>query len=629
MTVKSFLFSETGGAALERFNSSLEAAGEKIIEKVSGLCDTDPDSFTRFGKAIGQLAVEMSKASVHGIVRGVHEKIATRLLPQGDFYDDAIERPKGKKLLVWLVHPTNYRENGEPRKWKKAILPSNAIGQLKALLPNQIIIDGEEVLIETRFLEDSVQPFDINGIKRSAEGEGVKAMVMLCGIQTNQSVRALHLAELCRTRNIPVVAGGYHVRADLPITEKEAAKYGMSLAIGEGESELEDGRPFLETILQDAWQGNLQPEYRQAANPQIRNEPFSEVIPEYQQLMINPKMTTMETSRGCPLPCSFCTIRTIGGNEVRARDPGKMKQWLRRQVGQNGIDTVFITDDNFSKSPQRFEVLEIMTELRKEGFPIKAMIQADTMATAGKEGARFAQACQDAGVYAVFLGIESVDPATLKGMNKPQNNPGRYKKMIDDWHDHNIQAQCGFILGNREDTAGVGRRSAKALLEMGVDVASASILTPLPGSVDYYRFHQAGYVAEPDFNSYDSHSRAYMKFPGGLTEQQVMQEYAEFYDEFFALANLPHLAERLNGETLIAAMRQWFWYKYAITRGDHPMYSGWGTQETDFHRSIFENSTPAVRDLAPRADGPGSPAREIKKKKDFQPVPAGLEARAL
>lgn len=615
MSTKPFSPSETADYLHSIGSDLFESASTKAHDKAAAICHTDPESFTRFGAAIGKLATDISKAGVRSLTRSFHDKVFGEISPENTSPDSSIEKIAGKKLVVWLVHPTNYRENGQPRKWKKSILPTNAIGQIKALLPKQITSGAEAIPIETHILEDNVQPFDIEAIERSMDGDGVKGLVMLCGIQTNQSVRALHLARLCQIHGIPVVAGGYHVRADLPITAIAAAKNGISLAIGEAEALLEDGRPFLETILNDAWHRNLQPAYRQSGNPAIQTETFPEIIPEYQQKMINPHMATLETSRGCPYPCTFCTIRTIGGTEVRVREPGKMKQWLREQVEQKGIETVFITDDNFAKSAQRFEVLEILSQLRREGFPMKAMIQADTAATAGKEGARFVKACQQAGVYSVFLGIESVDPATLKSMNKPQNHPERYQEMIATWHAHGILTQCGFILGNREDTVGVGKRSAQTLLEMGVDIASANVLTPLPGSVDYYNFHKEGIVAETDFNSYDSHSRAYLKFPGGLTRAQVMKEYDDFHSEFFALKNLPHLAERLQGDALIAAYRQWFWYKYAIIKGDHPMYSGWGSLEPDYLRSDFPDTTPkSARDLAPRPDGPGSPSREKGKK---------------
>lgn len=642
-TLNSFLSKFPDG---EEVLESISAKGQKLVhsardkatEIAADICHTDTESLRRFGSSIGKLAVEMTQLGVQSLVKGVTEKITGKPVEK-----ENVEILEGRKLVVWLVHPTNYRTEppksdeynfiikaflkflqdqgiiadrsvGTPRKFKKQILPTNALGQLKALLPKEIQ-DGENTVpLEVHVLEDGTQPFDDEAIEQSMKGENVQGVVMLCGIQTNQSVRALHLAERCRKRGIQVIAGGYHIRADLPVTQRQAADLGMSLAIGEGESQLPDGTPFLQAILKDALAGNLQPEYRQIDNPNIDKGRLPQVMPEYQKQMINPAMATLETSRGCPYPCKFCTIRTIGGTDVRARDPETMKGWIKDQFEKNKIETIFITDDNFAKSDQRFEVLKLLAELRQEGIPIRAMVQVDTTATIGKEGARFVEACQKAGVYTVFLGIESVDPATLKDMNKPQNHPKRYQEMIDTWHKHNILTQCGFILGNAQETPGVGRRSAKTLIDMGIDVAAAYVLTPLPGSVNYHEFHAAGNVIEPDFNSYDSHSRAYLQFPGGLTPAQLKQEYRDFYDEFFHFRNLPRLAERLEGTTLIAGLRQWFWYKIAISKGDHPMYSGWGELPPDYRRSDFDDKTPSIKDLAPRADGVGAPSREKNKK---------------
>ncbi len=564
---------------------------------------------------VGEILVESSQSMVQAAIR----KVIREVLPQHEearhpSAETRTETNQGKKIVVWLVHPTNYRQDGTPRKYKKQILPSNAIGQLWALMPQSVPDGQKNVPVERHFIEDTAQPFDIDAIVRSIQGDDVKGIVMLCGIQTNQWPRALDLALLCRQRDIPVVAGGYHVRADLPFTEKQAEDLGISLAIGEAESPVHDGRLFLEAILQDLWNDDLKPSYRQQENPNIESQKLSEVIPEYQNLMINPAMATMETSRGCPLPCSFCTIRTIGGTEVRARTPSQMKEWLHEVYEKQGIRSIFITDDNFARSDQRFEILKILAELREDGFPLNAMIQVDTKATSGRTGAQFVEACKKAGVHAVFLGIESVDPGVLKDMNKPQNHPERYKEMIHTWHGINVLTQCGFIIGNQKDTTGVGKRSAEALLDMGIDVAAAYVLTPLPGSVDYHRFHQQGFVHEKDFSLYDSHSAACIKFPGGLSPEEVKAEYDSFYQNFFAWKNFPRLADRLHDNTLRAATRQWIWYKYASSRGDNPMYSGMGNIPPDFVRGDFpDQSPPSVADLAPKPHGPGSPLREKKK----------------
>jgi radical SAM superfamily enzyme YgiQ (UPF0313 family) len=561
--------------------------------------------------AVLEIGIELFRNKMESIVKGVTGNIAVSA-------DRGLEEIKGKKIVVWFVQPTNYRPDGTPRKWEKLILPSNAISQLWTLMPAKIQAEnGEEVLTEKHFLDDKAQPFDIDAIKRSMQGEDTKGVIMICGVQTNQWPRAYDLATLCVKNEIPVAVGGYHVRADLPVTKEQASNIGISLVIGEAEAETENGEPLLEEIMHDVWSGNLKQEYRQAEHPDISEYEPAKVIPEYQKLMMTPSMATMETSRGCPMPCSFCTIRTIGGHEVRARDPNRMEKWLREVYTKHGIRSIFITDDNFARSDQKFKVLEMFAKLRREGMNFSLMIQVDMMATAGKQGKHFMDLCRKAGVATVFLGVESLDNESLKKMNKPQNRTQRYEETIADWHSINVMTQCGYIIGHEGDTTGVGKRSAEALTEMGIDVAAPYILTPLPGSKDYHELHKKGYIHEADFNTYDSHSAAYITYPGGLSRHEVMREYNDFYSEFYSWGNFLKLADRLSGQALKTATRQWLWYKYAILKGDHPMCTGLKTLPPDFTRHAFSNgASTAVNDLVPDPLGPGSPICEERIRKE-------------
>ncbi len=597
----------------------LQKTSEKVKEVLGQgyrMLPPNVQNFPTQAYTIGEIFAGQAREKVNDILKGILPTEAfSHGFPAGVVSSDKrIEASHGKKMVVWLVHPTNYRTDGTPRKFKKQILPANAIGQLWALLPKKMTNGSPgNITVERHFLEDQSQPFDIDEIERSMEGDDVKGVVMLCGVQTNQWPRALDLAALCRARGIPVVAGGYHVQADLPVTQKEAAALGITLALGEAEAVLPDGRPFLDAILEDVRSDNLQAEYRAPKKPDISHTKISEVIPEYQKLTISPWMATMETSRGCPMPCDFCTVRVIGGSIIRARDPGQMKDWLREAYEKEGIRTIFITDDNFARSKERFRILKIFEELRAEGIQIGAMIQVDAMATAGKTGAHFVEACGKAGIYCVFLGLESLDPEVLKDMNKPQNNPEHYKEMISAWHRANIMTQCGFIIGNKKDSKGVGKLSAQKLLDMGLDIASPSIFTPLPASPNYHHFHRNGNVREKDFNLYDSHTAACLEFPGGLSREEVKEEYDSFYREFYSLKNLLRLPERLHGNTLKIATRQWIWYKYASSRGENPMCSGMGDLKPDFVREQFpEIVPPSVADLAPHPHGPGSPLNQKK-----------------
>lgn len=620
--VLSFLREKTADRVREIFENGWNRLPPNIQEMASRA-----GNLATMAGTVGEVAAGFTRSQIMDAIGQAFPQFAPH---ETAAPDRRIEAVNGKKIVVWLVHPTKYRRDGTPCKWKKQILPSNAIGQLHALLP-AAISDGEDgaIPVECHILEDTVQPFDLEEIERSMQGDDVQGIVMFCGIQTNQWPRALDLASLCREKNIPVVMGGYHVRAELPFTAAQARELGISLAIGEAEATDPYKGNMLEAILQDVAGGELQPEYRQSGNPDISFTNLSDVMPEYQEMMFNPTMATLETGRGCPMPCTFCTIRTIGGREVRARDPEQMKDWLRMVYMENGIRSIFITDDNFAKSDQKFAVLQMLEELRGEGCPIDIMIQVDTTAAKGETGKRFVEACGRAGVYSVFLGIESLEPATLKAMKKSQNKPEEYREITSAWHGINAIAQCGFIIGNEADTVGVGKRSARALIDMGIDIASAFVLTPLPGSIDYHTLHQQGFVTGRDFNNYDSHSDACIQFPGGLTAEQILTENGDFYNEFYALRNLAVLAGRLNGHSLQVATRQWLWYKLSASRGEHPMFSGFGAVKPDYVRQQFPDRIPRnVSDLAPSPNGPGSAARESLKKQPIRRLPLASEAVA-
>jgi len=600
------LFHENYKAKITESCREIAKGFRGVLRKSFKKMPQDAQNFVKTAKTLGVMGLDLARNQVRTTIESFIPDLSDTHIADIETSDD------GKKLVVWLVHPTNYRSDGTPRKWEKQILPTNAIGQLHALMPEKLENDtNESIPIKVNFLEDTVQDFDPDHIADSMNTEEARGVVMLCGIQTNQWPRALDLASLCKEKGIPVVAGGYHVRADLPITQKQAETHGISLAIGEAESMIDD-HSFLEKILQDVWNDNLQSEYRQEENPGIEQTAISDILPEYQARMITPNMATMESSRGCPFPCSFCTIRTIGGTNVRTRNAENMRDWLKDAYDEKDIRSIFITDDNFSKSKERFEILEILKELRINGRNISAMIQADTMATMGKAGERFVKGCKDAGVHSVFLGIESVDPEVLKTMNKPQNKPERYHEMTDAWHTANIITQCGFIIGNEGESNGVGRRSAQILMDMGIDVAAAYIRTPLPGSVDYHVLHEKGLVKESDFNKYDCHSHGLIEFPNGLSSAQVKREYTSFYKHFYSIKNISGLAERLHGENLKSAFRQWIWYRYAIKNGDHPMYSGHKRKASDYNRYDFVHNQNRINieDLLPRSDGPGAPKNE-------------------
>ena len=168
----------------------------------------------------------------------------------------------------------------------------------------------------------------------------------------------------------------------------------------------------------------------------------------------------------------------------------------------NGISFYFFTDDNFSRSPIRDELLDGLADLRARGVDVSFMMQVDTCA---HRIPGFAEKAARAGCYMVFVGMESVNPANLDAMGKTQNDAGDYPMMVNHWHDVKVLVHVGYIIGLPHDTTRSVQADVEALMnQVKVDEASFFMLTPLPGSRDHQEMVRDGVPMDADLNNFDS-----------------------------------------------------------------------------------------------------------------------------
>jgi len=130
----------------------------------------------------------------------------------------------------------------------------------------------------------------------------------------------------------------------------------------------------------------------------------------------------------------------------------------------------------------------------------------------------------EAGCYSAFVGFETFNPQNLLAVTKVQNlekehrqrKDGadvaaalravkeKYRRVCRNWHRQGVAVHCGYMIGFPFDGPESGRQSAEWLLEVGVDLASFFIVTPLPGTEDHDKAVREGTIADWDFNQYDS-----------------------------------------------------------------------------------------------------------------------------
>jgi Radical SAM superfamily len=406
-----------------------------------------------------------------------------------------------RRFCLVLVKPSHYDDDGYVIQWFRSTIPSNSLAAVFGLARDcaQRHVLGEDVAIEIHPFDETNTRIRPERLARMIEEAGA-GMVMMVGVQSNQFPHALDLARPLRERGIQVGIGGFHVSGTMSMLGgndaglHRAKTMGISLFAGEAEGRLEQ-------VLCDAFAGTLKPLYNYMADlPNIEGEPIP-LISAVRASRIAGGVTSFDAGRGCPFQCSFCTIINVQGRKSRRRSPDDIEKIIRENVAQ-GLNSFFITDDNFARNKDWELILDRLIRLRTgEKIKLTFLIQVDTLC---HKLPNFIEKCAAAGVRRVFIGLENINPDSLAGAHKRQNKITEYRKMLQAWKAARIITYCGYITGFPNDTPESIKRDVEIVKkELPLDILEFFFLTPLPGSEDHQKLVNAGVVIDPDLNKYD------------------------------------------------------------------------------------------------------------------------------
>ncbi|MBL8204964.1 MAG: radical SAM protein [Blastocatellia bacterium] len=406
-----------------------------------------------------------------------------------------------RRFCVVLIKPSHYDDDGYVIQWFRSAIPSNSLAVLYGLTQEcaaQKIL-GEDVEFEIHAFDETnthIQPAKMAALIKKA-GDGV---VMLVGVQSNQFPRALDMASQLREQGIQVAIGGFHVSGTMAMLKErdphvqQALDLGVSLFAGEAEGRLAN-------VLRDAFQKQLQPIYNYMDDlPNIEGV-ATPLLPAERIHLTAGATTSFDAGRGCPFSCSFCTIINVQGRKSRRRSPDDIERIVRANVAQ-GLHSFFITDDNFARNKDWEVILDKLIHLREvEKLKISFIIQVDTLC---HKIPNFIEKSKRAGVKRVFIGLENINPDNLMSASKRQNRITDYRQMLLAWKKVGIVTYCGYILGFPNDTPESIIHDIEVIKkELPVDLLEFFYLTPLPGSEDHKRLHEAGIAMDADLNKYD------------------------------------------------------------------------------------------------------------------------------
>ncbi len=364
-----------------------------------------------------------------------------------------------KRKLV-LVNPANTARVGLTVN-KSSRFPPLGLGIVAALTPASW---------DVTLLDETWDPF----VYHQADLVGITAF-------TATAPRAYEIAGLYRSRGVPVVMGGIHAS----MCPAEASRFADCVVKGEAEK-------VWPQIIADFEAGRLKPYYsgewgELAGNPVPRRDLFN---PGYM-------FASVQTSRGCPMNCSFCSVTAFNGQRYRRRPPAEVLDELC-EISQK---MVFFVDDNiigYGEEARRgaLELFKGMVErkLNKWWFCQASINFADDeeiLRWAGRAGCKM-----------VFLGLESEDEESLAEVNKQLNLKRKVSSYSDAFqriHKAGIAVLGAFIFGMDSDTPARLDERASYMINSDVDVMQITHLTPLPGTRLFTKLAEEGRLIFSDF----------------------------------------------------------------------------------------------------------------------------------
>jgi radical SAM superfamily enzyme YgiQ (UPF0313 family) len=477
-------------------------------------------------------------------------------------------------FLLELLKPSHYDDDGYVIQWWRGSLPSNSLASLYglALDAQQRQALGSGVRIEMEVRDETTGVLPLRRIIRRFKRNGLNGLVCLVGVQTNQFPRALDIARQLRGAGIQVAIGGFHVSGcqamlpDLPPDLREAQALGICLFAGEAEGRLDD-------LLRAAHERRLAPIYNFMNDlPGLEGQPLP-ILPAHNIRRYVGNICSFDAGRGCPFSCSFCTIINVQGRKSRYRTADDVENVIRAGIAQ-GARGYFITDDDFARNKNWEAILDRIIELReKHGFKIHLNMQVDTLC---HRIPNFVEKAARAGCTKVFIGLETINPANLKGASKGQNDITEYRTMLQAWRRARVLTFAGYILGFPHDTPeSIARDIAVIQRELPIDILEFFILTPLPGSKDHQELFLKGKPLDPDMNKYDSEhvTTAHQR----MTAAEWTSIYERAWHLYYSPAHIETLLRRAvasGGSGRRVAEAAFYFYASAVYERVHPLQGG-------------------------------------------------------
>jgi radical SAM superfamily enzyme YgiQ (UPF0313 family) len=429
-------------------------------------------------------------------------------------------------MRVFLVNPSE-------TAYGIAVITPRWLFVLAAATPGRF---GDPILVD-----ETLDPFDLT---RIAPGD-----VVGIGVHTGNALRGYMIGNAARAAGATVVFGGIHAT----LFPEEVRARGGAHAVVRG-----DGDQVWGQALDDCAAGTLKPQYE---GGKVDGDSF---VPARWDLMPEGKYmwASVQTVRGCPKHCSFCSVWRTDGQEPRMRTVDAVINEIV-QLRRKGFRFIALADDNFypvalkdlEQADRREDKTRLheLQELRAERFDLMARmakLPGDSIfftqiTMEAAEDPEFLDAMRKANIKGALVGVEAVTPEGLKHIYKDFNLVGEaLAERLRTFKEHGVHVLGSFIFGLPSDRPQTFDATAELAERAGITFAQFVMLTPFPGTLDFDKWEKSHGDTPPTVDGIPltrhwlipiaKRPKYYMPHPT-MTPDEVRQRTQAVWDRFYSL----------------------------------------------------------------------------------------------
>lgn len=361
-----------------------------------------------------------------------------------------------------------------------------ALPILKALTPDDIEVD---------IIDENIEPINFD---ESYDLIGITVMLHV-------SSRAIEIANAFRKKGSKVVFGGFFPT----LWPEKALPYVDAIVSGEAEYVWTD-------VIEDTKKNQLKKVYRSDKQSDLKDIPF---IPK--DHFTEQESYHIETTRGCPYHCDYCSVTTFYGNKFRHRQVDHVV----KQVAECSDRFIFFVDDNITANPKYAK------QVFKELIPLKISWSGQFSINFAKDG-ELLDLAAESGCRMLFAGLETLNSDCLKEVGKEWAVPSKYPEFIQRVHDRNIGVYGSFMFGFENDTKDVFKRTLDFCEDNKIDLALFGAMYPIEGSQTYKKLKEEGRIFEDNSKKFNGQYATYA--PKNMTPEELNEGLRWIWKEFFS-----------------------------------------------------------------------------------------------